>query len=561
MVCTTSRSNSQGSCCCAHCEHNRITPVEGYCCNCIPRTLCVNFNPDNAYAIPSKWTFSHLPDENIGTIEFYQTALIYQLVLPRQEWYMSISLRRGDRSVFQGGTGTGTGTGTGSAEEECFWLVAIDWIDYDNEIQTVEFFTFPVYDNDEEDGVGCLTDDADFLSFHYIFKPTSSFDPIGYGLEIPGTMRVEKARHVLIPTRQNEDCCTDVVCINCECFPECVCIVYRIAFYIPDEDAPEGLELVGNIFRSVLACWDPDIGEHGGWYAAFEENFETSCADGLTALFELVEDEDGTCKLVVTTVGKEPDDPEYKRDEGLYPLGNEPGACDNISDLWEWGTADATTGTGSIIPTPTGTGTQPLILRQLTFKSNLCREDCIITCCKNLPDQLLVTLTNADPSDPCFIAGLDEIELLIDRIDCHSGAYYGYFTDAIEFDCNPEEPEAGYGDVEIAFTCNGCQWNYDENKCHCNCIGTENPGKQQCHTISSIKFLNFDCYYPVDCSHSSIGAAGNIFGKCGNWQSLGVYYQSGCDPLYYESGVIPISGIGGGVCCDAFKVVITEPPT
>ena len=549
--CKASRNNAQSSCCCKHCEHNRLDPIEGYCCRCIPRTICITFQPDNSRAAPSIWTAVHLPEEAIGTIEFYETLLIKSVILPRQEWYLTVSLRRGDDSPFT------TGTATSTADEECFWLIAIDWIDYDNGIQTTEFFIFPVYDDGSGDAVGCLTADSDSLVTSYTFKPTISFDPIGYGAEIPGTLTVTKAQHVLIPARRNEDGCFDVVCINCECFPECVCIVYRIAFYIPDEDAPTQLELVGNIYRSVLACWDPDIGEAGGWYAAFEENFITSCADGLTVLFELIEDDDGTCMLVATTTGGP--DPEYIQDEGLYPLGNEPGACDDIYDLWEWGSADATTGTGSIIA-PSGTGTNPLILRQLTITSNPCRNGCIITCCKNLPDQLLITITQGDPSDPCFPPGTSYVELLIGRVDCHSAAYYGYFEDAIEFVCYPESIEEGFGDIEIRFTCNGCSWDYVSKSCECPCNGDEDPGSEKCHTISSVKFLNFDCYNPFDCSHSSIGVASNIFGKCGNWQSQGTFYQNHCTPIYYDSGPIATSGIDGTICCDSFSFTITEPP-
>ena len=575
MGCQEARGADENNCCCNDCEHNRITPIDGYCCNCLPRSLCLTVAQyQDDYTFPGSQQVFHVPEatDEDGT-EFYEAKSIKYIngkgALPEQQWFLSTSLRRGPYDYWND-TGTSTSTETDYLDNVCYWLIRIDWYDYDNIISDSWFYTFPVYEIEgigtatssfefeSNDPVGCLTEDPDnfglnSIVFPFTFRPSGSFPP-DFPVEFyeiheePVEISLKKPLKEIMPLENDSDNCKHLLCSNCECFAKCVCIIYDIEFFIPDEDHPnDPVESIGRIRRSRKECWDPEIGENGGWNTTFSPFQVGGCGDGIETTFEFEADEDDTCKLILTTGDLEIEG-QFYREEGIYPLDNSTNACTDIYDVWEWGTADAQTGTstGNYI-TDSGTASLPLVLRKIIIDSDHCGYGCVSPCCEDIPDELTVLIWT---DDDCMS---DIAEMTIYRSECHSASYYALEEDVIEWNCDVLEEGHGAGSVEVRFACIGCKRNWRKNSCDCDC-DDEGPLGAGCHILTSIRFFDWDVTGTGGSNHSQIGIRSQDFGVCGTDAS--VIYESSCVPIIADFGNLAVQGIN--TCCDAFNVMVVE---
>lgn len=580
MGCQEARGSNEFNCCCNDCEHNRIEPIAGYCCNCLPRDLCVLQAIDNdEYTLPGSQSIAHIPgatlDHNGGPVEFYEAIRIKSISgvgsdLSEQDWFMSTSLRRGSYTFLSTPAGTGTSSYHPFPDNrQCYWLIQIVWVDYDNLLSTTEFFYFPVHDYDstgtgnDATGVTCLTGDPDnhglnSIVFDYTYKPSSQTgpDPVEFLSihEVDVTFYIKKPIKQIMPLGEDTSGCKTILCSNCECYPKCVCITYDIEFFIPDEDHPnDPIESVGHIRRSIRTCWDEDVSDYGGWYAQFTGFVNGGCGDGIETTFEFEADEDGTCKLILTTGDLEIEG-QFHREEATTPLDNSANACEFIHHVWEWGTADLDTGTATGgYRTGSGTASLPLVVRKIILQTDACDAGCSAVCCEDIPDELTAVIWT---DDDCMA---EAAEITLYRSECHSSSYYGLEEDVIDWNCDVHGEGHGSGSVEVRFACINCKHSWKDNICECDCnsdwnsVGTAQDG---CHTLTSIRFFDWDCTGTAAslCTHSQIGARSGDQSECGTIS--GEIFESGCDPIFADFGSLAVQGIN--LCCDSFNVIITE---
>jgi len=443
------RRKSNSACCCAHCAHDRLPDDCPECCRCVPRKICIVFFPDDT--------------------DFGSTGAVV--------------------------THTGNGTysiGPFSIEirvelsyGECAWVVEVDSIGV--------HATFPIAD------VGCL--------FGVL-----EVNGVTLGGQV-GTIRVTQVARTRVPAVADYDGCREFVCTNCTCFPSCACLRYNIEFFEDSEVYGDPPDNVGAIRQVATVCWDPDVGDHGGWQVTFDEK---TCAPAATLLFEIVDgDGFGTCRIRLTTggIGAE--------------LSSQPMVCDSISDSWSYSSTQA------------GFGYQNNdVLISFAINSAPCL-DCLQNCCEDLPDTLIATVSS--DRDGCTDAGDTEVTLY--RVDCHSGRYLGGAD--VPWAC-VNEGASGTGHVEIDFTCAACAFNPKTQKCECGvCDGDEDPFIDGCHTINGIVFSDF-----APCGN---GSASNESSDCGVTPRGTI--PSTCDPLFAEFN---FNAAGCGPCCDHWIVTVTE---
>ncbi len=467
-------------CCCRHCEHDQLTNCP-LCCRCVPRFLCVTFIPDDITANPVPDEVQHIVDGAYGNASIgIKTNLIV------------------------------------NGDGDCVWSIAWDQEGEGNDVD--EDFLVSTY--------GCLTDEGDELVI----------DDVTYVVTGDvGTIKVTAIFREIVPPVERINGCFERPCANCTFFPSCACIRYNIEFLECDDDDNPGdqPDNVGAIRRVANVCWDPDVGIDGGWLAEFDAILDVSCSPDLTLLIEIIENkETGNCDIVLTTSGANGPDPHFDQEPSQTSLN-----CTTISNQWEWGASDATTGTGSLIKC--GTGTSLLTLITVSINTENC-DDCEEQCCEYLPETLTATIFAED----CTTA--NPTEIILTRNDCHSAGYGG--RSDVPWECVDDDEGPGTGSVTMIFTCVGCVFDHLNQKCACDCVGTEDPGIQGCGILSSFRLFNFDGF--------QIGNALNETSECGvTCAILGSFSESTCDPIYSEF-CVSVQGLGD--CCDFWTVIVTE---
>lgn len=311
-------------------------------------------------------------------------------------------------------------------------------------------------------------------------------------------------------------------CDNCECVPRCLCVRQKILY---DDDNPPNQEwLETTTQRAQLACWDPDIGDHGGWRAEFPAD-TPPCWPAVTVVIELVI-VDGVCSLQATVDG------ETKPAES----GLNCATMNTFSGTWHFDTDDPT---NPSLPAE----------HEISVFNWICGDaECVNPCCLNPPSTLTATIQGWNfRSGPGCTQCTDSFDhtLSLDTSLCgrnHIGTLHN-----IPWSC--AELGSGVVSLTLQVACIGCVRLAIDDTCFCeNCEGTENPGVDGCYSMVSFHLTPyFGSASPTEPS------------RCG-YQSgcpwpTGAFVQSSCDPIYAEF-YFTVPGEEG--CCNYWHVIVTE---
>jgi len=461
---------------CCGCDNCNQDPGGTSCCSCVPKEVCYVFQPADDYAGPTIHVFVH--DEN-----GHYTPIRIQAGL--NEIWIGLELETNE-------------------DDECVWRV---WT------ANNEFGISPTQEDEtttDTNNVGCLTDPDSEIEV----------DPWLH-LGVLGVLILHPYLKVPIPKDDNGD----PICAGCDCFEECFCLRYTVKY-------PGGDESSDNV-QAQRICWDPTVGDNGGW----EYDFPGSdCMPAQTVTLELIDDGTGDCEMVLT------DEDNYTQASTTQGTTN----CDTGFDALRWAYSPIDPDISTI---------------EYEILDGECLDGCEAPCCQYLPDELNC-LIELDDNDPGYLLN-GPINLTLTRIGCNSEVYSGSATNLIEWDCEDRlgAPNAGYGDVSVEIRCRGngqdsakdCEYDYVDDECTCDCDETDNPAGRGCWLLTDFQLPNFDCYTPADCSNGSAGTLVNKASKCGFFQST--TYLSRCDPLYVMFHA-PVGGFGN--CLDGWKLTITE---
>lgn len=383
---------------------------------------------------------------------------------------------------------------------------------------------FSVIDQEHEElksnpNVGCLTRPDDMIL-------VENWKLYGTSWSTNGDLVLRQKPLTPIPEKEDPENPGEKIpiCQGCDCFESCMCLRYNIKYYEEDESHPDGRVTAGTTDVRAWACWDKTVGDYGGWRWVFPKPVEgDDCEDGDTVILELKEDENGDCEYVLTA-----DQPQWLQVpyDGTVTVT----ACKvpEAGMAWKY---------------------EKSFLRDITYHvtRSPCTDTCPVDCCQDVPD-VLHCLVEADNDHE----DVDPIEFDLVRQDCSTPTYAG--TTTFPWDC-PEEC-TGTGQITVRVVCIGCDFNYVDSECQCECDETQSPPGIGCFTLQEFSSANFQCDDPADGDFGGIGSEPQQPALCGIELGSGRQYYASCEPLIAMFRSTGWAGIGQ--CLDRWTITVFE---
>jgi len=388
--------------------------------------------------------------------------------------------------------------------DECVWRLRKGTsVTFDTILQS---YDFPISWPDTK----CLTDND-------LYAVAEDWNHFGNN----GDVTININPYILVPVEEVSPGEFEPVCDSCNCFDACFCLEHHWDVTIPQ---PGKDEVINGSTRTVYVCFDEDVGVNGGWRYMFPLDTENEdCTFRHEIIIEIVKDENGNCKLAIT------DDLDYW-DRVQYPdfyCGQ------GVFAQWEHELDEFTT------------------VRIRATASN-CTDLCTKPCCGiipevfSIPEELTGVLSGDDIPDGPY-------EFTLYRSRCGFPNYVG--TVDIEWDClsNPSVAEAGTGTFEVAIQCVGCQWNYVDEECQCDCDQSSNT-LNGCWRLNSFDGLNFECTEPPPPGCTG-GNPGGMVAGLRRFSRCTEAAPAVCSPMYAQW---PVAIDGFSDCLSTFVLEVSE---